>query len=97
MKRDTCFTCALWRAGASSNTKLAVPDDSAKDVGVCENIAPQVFITDQGPATLQPTMHATRFCAEWIADDDDPDPGGGEEMPADNIHRLPVQPTPIAA
>lgn len=104
--RRTCSTCVYWRAGASPVMMHDAPDDSADTMGACENIAPQVFIIDGGPFTLQPTTHATRCCGDWTAEwlGDDPDgPGDGEphpkpEVDPGRVHRLFLtKPAPIAA
>jgi len=100
-----CGTCAFWRAGAFPTTESPAPDQSAANLGVCENIVPQVFIVMGDPVTLQPATHATRCCAEWISvwpgddeDDDDPDPGEPAPDPKGRVRQLfPITPNPIAA
>lgn len=102
---QTCETCGYWRSGASSGTDMPATV-TYDEMGVCENAIPMVFIINDGPVTLQPTMHRTRRCADWVPmPDDDPEdegpdgPDDGEPHPvASRVrHLFPIKPTPIAA
>lgn len=104
MKDSICRTCAFWRAGASPNALIPVPDDSDADTGVCEVMSPDVQIGRDGAViSVQPPTHATRSCAMWEPGDGNDGGGrrdGRDHTPShrENIRNLfPVQPAPVAA
>jgi hypothetical protein len=95
MKRyHTCRTCAHFRPGAPSNMSEPAPIEGNQDLGVCEINGPQPARTLGSPAIvgMQPTVHASRSCADYLPHidlDDDDDDGGGEPVarPGDTVVR----------
>ncbi|WP_146049635.1 hypothetical protein [Novosphingobium sp. HII-3] len=99
MKRThTCGTCMHFRPGAASDMTLPAPLDSTELVGVCEAMPPETMPRMGPPALigLQPAVHASRSCAEYLPNaghDGDGDGGGdddgGEPVPAPaSVHVL---------
>jgi len=88
-RRHTCRTCDHFRPGASSNMSWPAPIESDDELGVCEYTQPEpAQLPIGGPSTigLQPVVHESRSCAEYMphADYDGDDDGGGETVTASN-------------
>jgi hypothetical protein len=82
----TCATCRWWvprgATIAQAQRNPAVPIN----VGTCQARSPQVVRTVFGAQGFWPETHADRYCGEYFPDDfDDGGPGGGEQVPADNV------------
>lgn len=96
MKREhTCRTCMHFRAGASSDMSKPAPIDSHDELGVCEYREPQAQLRPLGRlelAGMQPVVHASRSCQEYLphADYDGDDDGDGMPIPGNVRHLTPV-------
>jgi len=93
MKRHhTCRTCAHFRPGASSDMSEEAPIESSDDLGVCEFREPKPHQRPLGRLDLvgmQPTVHASRSCAEYLphVDYGGDDDGDGLAVPGE-VRRL---------
>lgn len=82
-----CRTCMFWRQGHPPiATERSFDGTPNPDLGICEFRPPTVHVVGGAAVSLYPAVHGDRCCWEWTPPSSDPDgPGGGEEVPVNNV------------